>query len=163
MLCSRAGCAPRSAVLWPPVPGEAGLVCAAIYRTLALGAPWRQTVISAARHPRRSGTCRPWLSKRSAAKGLAEHGGEGGPGVEGGGRGSPGDEPVRPDDDRAVAGDQQEPPRRDDVLDRAAAPVLVIEPRMLQRPPGRVDGSYTRMSSAGAGAALPSGTTAADS
>ena len=93
MLCSRAGWAPRSGVLCPPVPGEAGLVCAATYRTLALGPPRRQTLISAAQHPRRSGTRRPWLSKRSAPKGLAEHGGEDGPGVAGGGRGSPGDEP----------------------------------------------------------------------
>src|SRR5690242_1629341 len=97
-LCSRAGCAPRSAVLCPPVPDEAALVRAATYRTLAPGARWRQTAISAAQHPRRSGTCRPCLSKRSAPKDLAERGGEDGPGVAGGGRRSPGDEPVRADD-----------------------------------------------------------------
>ena len=61
-----------------------------------------------------------------------------------------------------LAGDQQEPPRRDEVLDRAAVAVLVIDPGVRQRGTGRVDGWYTRMSSTGAGAALPSGTTAAD-
>ncbi len=141
---------------------------------------------------------------------LAERGGEDGPGLAASGRGSPGDEPVRADEDRAVAGDlavaqpdaarvvvvavevadphrverdvrlggevpggvapglavlagdEQEPPRGDEVLDRAAAAVLVVDPGVRQGAPGRVDGWYTRMSSAGAGAVLPSGTMAAD-
>lgn len=94
----------RSAVLCPPVPGEAGLVNAAAYRTLAPGTRWRQAAISAAQHPPRSGTCRPRLSKRSAPKDLAERGGEDGPGVAGGGQVPPGDEPVRAHQDRAIAG-----------------------------------------------------------
>src|SRR5689334_799523 len=104
MLCSQAGCAPRSGVSCPPVPGEAGLVRAATYRTLAPGARWRQAVISAARHPPGQETCRPCPSRRSAPKDLAEHGGEDGPRVAGGDRIPPGYEPVRADDDRAVAG-----------------------------------------------------------
>jgi hypothetical protein len=39
-----------------------------------------------------------------------------------------------------LAGDQQEPPPRDEVLDRAAAAVLVVDPGVRQRAPGRVDG-----------------------
>jgi len=59
-----------------------------------------------------------------------------------------------------LAGDQQEAPGRDEVLDRAAA--TVVDPGVPQGEPGRVDGWYTRMSSTCTGAALPSGTTAAD-
>src|SRR5208282_4716697 len=111
---------------------------------------------------------------------LAERGGERGPGVAATGRGPPGDEPVRADEDRAVAGDlavalpagarvvvvavevadpqcveretglrgelpgcfapclavfardEQEPPWRDEVLDRAAIAVLVVDPGVRQ-------------------------------
>jgi hypothetical protein len=61
-----------------------------------------------------------------------------------------------------LAGDQREAPRGDEVLDRAAVAVLVVDPGVRQGAPGRVDGWYTRTSSAGASAALPSGTTAED-
>jgi len=39
-----------------------------------------------------------------------------------------------------LAGDQQEPSRREEVLDRAAVAVLVIDPGVRQGAPGRVDG-----------------------
>ena len=119
---------------------------------------------------------------------LAEPGSEHGPGVAGGDRAPPGDEPVRAHQDRAaagdlpvaqpgaarvvivavevadpqrvereaglrgelpgcvapclavLAGDQQEPPRRDEVLDRPAVAVLVIDPGVRQGSARRVDG-----------------------
>jgi hypothetical protein len=39
-----------------------------------------------------------------------------------------------------LAGDQQETPRRDEVLNRAAVAVLIIDPGVRQGGPGRVDG-----------------------
>ena len=39
-----------------------------------------------------------------------------------------------------LAGDHQEPPRRQEVLDRAAAAAVVVDPGVRQREPGRVDG-----------------------
>jgi hypothetical protein len=39
-----------------------------------------------------------------------------------------------------LPGDQQKPAPRDEVFDRAAVAVLVIDPRVRQGPPGRMDG-----------------------
>jgi hypothetical protein len=39
-----------------------------------------------------------------------------------------------------LAGDQQETPRLQQVLDRAAVAALVVDPGVRQRSPGRVDG-----------------------
>ena len=63
-----------------------------------------------------------------------------------------------------LAGDQQEAPGRDEVLDRAAAAVLVVDPRVRERRAragGRLVDADLVAGSPGAG--LPSGTIAADS
>ena len=61
-----------------------------------------------------------------------------------------------------LAGDQQEPPRRDEILEQAAVTVLAVDPGVRQRSTRPGAGLITRTSSAGTGGALPSGTTAAD-
>ena len=115
-----------------------------------------------ARHGRDGGVsdCRCDRRADRPRQDLAERGGQRGPGWDAGLRGElPGCVAPCP---ALLAGDQQESSRRDEVLDRAALAVLVIDQGVRQRDPGRVEGWYTRISSADAGAALPSGTTAAD-
>ena len=137
---------------------------------------------------------------------LAERGSQDGPGSPVPARVPPGDEPVRADQDRAVAGDlpvaqpgaarvvvvavevadphrvereaglrgelpgrlapglavlagdQQEPPRPDEVLDRAAGAVLVIDPGVRQRVVGRVvQVDHPLLGGGAPAAAVPSG------